>query len=51
MYVLAIGIYLMQSKQGGLISIVANAMMYEAFRENEDDRKAVSRALAFQVAW
>lgn len=41
----------MQSKQGGLISIVANAMMYEAFRENEDDRKAVSRALAFQVAW
>ncbi|OAY54936.1 beta-glucosidase 18 isoform X1 [Manihot esculenta] len=40
-----------QSKQGGLISIVANAMMYEAFRENEDDRKAVSRALAFQVAW
>nr|XP_048321902.1 beta-glucosidase 18-like isoform X1 [Ziziphus jujuba var. spinosa] len=41
-----------KEKQGGLIGIVVNAFMYEPFRDDEDvDREAVNRALAFSVAW
>lgn len=40
-----------QVKQGGFIGIVAFAFMYEPLRDEEMDRQAVSRALAFSVAW
>ncbi|GAB4846366.1 hypothetical protein Ancab_025372 [Ancistrocladus abbreviatus] len=40
-----------KAKQGGSIGIVANAFMYEPFRDNENDRQAVRRKLAFDVAW
>lgn len=43
--------YMLQSKQGGLIGIVAYANMFEPFRDNEFDRDAVRRALAFDSAW
>ncbi|XP_008226673.2 PREDICTED: beta-glucosidase 18-like isoform X2 [Prunus mume] len=38
-------------KQHGFIGIVANAHMYEPLRDDERDRHAVDRALAFNVAW
>ncbi|KAL7216841.1 hypothetical protein ACSBR1_028711 [Camellia fascicularis] len=40
-----------QAKQQGVIGIVVSAMMYEPLNENEFDRDAVNRALAFNVAW
>ncbi|KAK7401838.1 hypothetical protein VNO78_13642 [Psophocarpus tetragonolobus] len=40
-----------QAKHGGTIGIIANAFMYEPLRDEECDRQAVSRALAFVVAW
>lgn len=40
-----------QVKQGGFIGIAINAFMYEPFRDVEDDRRAVDRALAFNIAW
>lgn len=41
---------LTQPKQHGFIGIVANAHMYEPLRDDERDRHAVDRALAFNVA-
>ncbi|BFG29286.1 hypothetical protein CerSpe_155600 [Prunus speciosa] len=38
-------------KQNGFIGIVAHAFMYEPLRDEERDRDAVDRALAFNVAW
>ncbi|KAH0993992.1 hypothetical protein GBA52_005475 [Prunus armeniaca] len=38
-------------KQNGFIGIVAPAFMYEPLRDEERDRDAVDRALAFNVAW
>ncbi|KAG4978216.1 hypothetical protein JHK86_037690 [Glycine max] len=40
-----------QAKQGGTIGIVSHSLMYEPLREEECDRQAASRALAFQIAW
>ncbi|XP_060190160.1 beta-glucosidase 18-like isoform X2 [Lycium barbarum] len=40
-----------QAKQGGMIGIVASAYMYKPMTDNEADRKAANRALAFHVAW
>ncbi|XP_029124895.1 beta-glucosidase 18, partial [Cajanus cajan] len=40
-----------QAKQGGIIGIVAHTFMYEPLRDEERDREAVKRALAFVVAW
>lgn len=41
-----------QSKQGGYIGIVGSAFMYEPLTDNDDlDREAASRALAFDLAW
>ncbi|XP_048320740.2 beta-glucosidase 18-like [Ziziphus jujuba] len=41
-----------QAKQGGVVGIVVHAFMYEPFRDDEEvDREAVKRALAFNVAW
>ncbi|KAL5737966.1 hypothetical protein ACOSP7_030727 [Xanthoceras sorbifolium] len=40
-----------QEKQGGCIGIVAHAFMYEPLRDEESDREAVRRTLAFKVAW
>ena len=42
---------LIQAKQGGTIGIVSHSLMYEPLREEECDRQAASRALAFQIAW
>ncbi|GMN44812.1 hypothetical protein TIFTF001_013997 [Ficus carica] len=39
-----------QPKQGGFIGIVLNAFMYEPLRDEEVDRQAVDRALAFNIA-
>ncbi|XP_061350447.1 beta-glucosidase 18-like [Gastrolobium bilobum] len=40
-----------QAKQGGTIGIVAHTFMYEPLRDEECDRQAVDRALAFVIAW
>ncbi|KAI5605495.1 hypothetical protein BDE02_01G356100 [Populus trichocarpa] len=40
-----------QLKQGGSIGIVGSTEYYEPLRDNELDRQAVSRALAFTNAW
>jgi len=40
-----------QAKQGGTIGIVAHTFMYEPFRNEECDRQAVKRALAFVISW
>ncbi|KAG2371929.1 Beta-glucosidase 18 [Vigna angularis] len=40
-----------QAKQGGTIGIVAHTFMYEPFRNEECDRQAVKRVLAFVVDW
>ncbi|PON45672.1 Glycoside hydrolase [Trema orientale] len=40
-----------QVRQGGFIGIVVLAFMYEPLRDEWMDRDAVSRALAFTVAW
>ncbi|XP_059283976.1 beta-glucosidase 18-like isoform X2 [Lycium ferocissimum] len=40
-----------QAKPGGMIGIVASAYMYKPMTDNEADRKAANRALAFHVAW
>ncbi|RDX66008.1 Beta-glucosidase 18, partial [Mucuna pruriens] len=42
---------LTQAKQGGTIGIVAFTFMYEALRDEECDKQAVNRALAFATAW
>lgn len=42
---------MLQPKQNGFIGIVAHAFMYEPLRDEERDRDAVDRALAFNVAW
>ncbi|XP_024032390.1 putative beta-glucosidase 17, partial [Morus notabilis] len=39
-----------QLKQGGFIGIVINAFMFEPLRDEEVDRQAVKRALAFNLA-
>ncbi|KAF4367146.1 hypothetical protein F8388_006454 [Cannabis sativa] len=38
-------------KQGGFIGISVSSFMYEPLRDEEDDRLAASRALAFNIAW
>ncbi|XP_048442890.1 beta-glucosidase 18-like isoform X1 [Pyrus x bretschneideri] len=38
-------------KQQGFIGIVSSAFMYEPLRDEERDRLAADRALAFNVAW
>ncbi|CAH2040951.1 unnamed protein product [Thlaspi arvense] len=38
-------------KQRGVIGLVVCAFMYEPFTDDEPGRKAVDRALAFNVAW
>ncbi|ESR65177.1 hypothetical protein CICLE_v10007996mg [Citrus x clementina] len=40
-----------QEKQGGSMGIVLHSMMYEPLRDEDSDRQAVSRALAFNVGW
>ncbi|XP_028188474.1 beta-glucosidase 18-like isoform X3 [Glycine soja] len=40
-----------QAKQGGTIGIVAFSFMYDPLRDEECDRQAVSRGLAFDIAW
>ncbi|KAL5132446.1 Beta-glucosidase 18 [Glycine soja] len=40
-----------QAKQGGTIGIVAHSVMYEPLRDEECDRQAVNRALAFLIPW
>ncbi|XP_027063783.1 beta-glucosidase 18 [Coffea arabica] len=40
-----------QPKQGGVIGIVVNAFMYEPLTDDERDKEAANRALAFNVAW
>ncbi|KAK7244326.1 hypothetical protein RIF29_39146 [Crotalaria pallida] len=40
-----------QAKQGGTIGIVAIANMHEPLRDEECDRQAVNRALAFMIGW
>ncbi|XP_027340252.1 beta-glucosidase 18-like isoform X3 [Abrus precatorius] len=40
-----------QATQGGTIGIIAHTFMYEPFRDEEFDRQAVKRALAFVIAW
>ncbi|KAL2331449.1 hypothetical protein Fmac_019030 [Flemingia macrophylla] len=40
-----------QAKQGGSIGIVAQSLMYEPLRDEECDRQAVPRGLAFVLAW
>ncbi|KAI9093336.1 hypothetical protein K1719_027350 [Acacia pycnantha] len=40
-----------QAKQGGAIGIIANTYMFEPLRDEECDRLAVDRALAFKIAW
>ncbi|XAR56568.1 Beta-glucosidase [Bertholletia excelsa] len=40
-----------QPKQRGVIGLVVCAFMYEPFTDDEPGRKAVDRALAFNVAW
>ncbi|GAU44382.1 hypothetical protein TSUD_100320 [Trifolium subterraneum] len=42
---------LMQAKQGGTIGIVAHTLMYEPLRDEECDRQAAKRALAFIIGW
>jgi len=42
---------LIQKKQGGNIGIVVITEMYEPLRDEECDRQAVRRALAFSIAW
>ncbi|KAL5151602.1 Beta-glucosidase 18 [Glycine soja] len=42
---------LIQAKQGGTIGIVAFSFMYDPLRDEECDRQAVSRGLAFDIAW
>ncbi|KAJ1439553.1 glycoside hydrolase family 1 protein [Sesbania bispinosa] len=42
---------LIQAKQGGTIGIVALTFMYEPLRDEECDRQAVNRALAFVIGW
>jgi beta-glucosidase len=42
---------LLQLKQGGSIGIVGFTEYFEPLRDNELDRQAVSRALAFTNAW
>ncbi|GMP65723.1 hypothetical protein CsSME_00026402 [Camellia sinensis var. sinensis] len=44
-------VMLLQPKQGGFIGIVACAFMYEPMTDDELDREAASRALAFDLAW
>lgn len=41
----------MQEKQGGSMGIVLHSMMYKPLRDEDSDRQAVSRALAFNVGW
>jgi len=38
-------------KHGGFIGIVVNALMYEPLTDEELDRQAVNRALAFDLYW
>ncbi|KAL3503252.1 hypothetical protein ACH5RR_037701 [Cinchona calisaya] len=40
-----------QPKQGGLIGIVGSTFMYEPLTDDEHDKEAANRALAFNVAW
>ncbi|KAK1549928.1 hypothetical protein Q3G72_010534 [Acer saccharum] len=40
-----------QEKQGGCIGIVTSSFMYEPMRDQESDREAVRRILAFKVGW
>ncbi|KAK4839098.1 hypothetical protein QYF36_019107 [Acer negundo] len=40
-----------QEKQGGCIGIVMSSFMYEPMRDEESDREAVRRILAFKVGW
>ncbi|KAF5728021.1 hypothetical protein HS088_TW21G00163 [Tripterygium wilfordii] len=42
---------LFQPTQGGSIGIVTYSSIYEPLRDDEADRQAVSRALAFNIAW
>lgn len=40
-----------QSEQGGIIGIVIHAFMFEPLTNDEHDKEAAKRALAFNVAW
>ncbi|KAJ0044554.1 hypothetical protein Pint_04472 [Pistacia integerrima] len=40
-----------QQTQGGSIGIIASSHMFEPLRDEESDRKAVSRVLAFVLGW
>ncbi|GAV82981.1 Glyco_hydro_1 domain-containing protein [Cephalotus follicularis] len=40
-----------QQKQGGFVGIISSTDMYEPLRDEEADRQAVIRALAYNVGW
>ncbi|KAK2423531.1 beta-glucosidase [Trifolium repens] len=40
-----------QAKQGGTIGIIAHTFMYEPLRDEECDKQAAKRALAFVIGW
>lgn len=40
-----------QSEQGGIIGILAHAYMFEPLTNNEHDKEAASRAVAYNVGW
>ncbi|KAF7822748.1 beta-glucosidase 18-like protein [Senna tora] len=42
---------LIQAKQGGTIGIIVSILMYEPLEDEEWDRRAASRALAFHSGW
>ena len=42
---------LMQHKQGGMMGVAVSAMMYEPLSDDELDKEAANRALAFSLAW
>ncbi|XP_071905309.1 beta-glucosidase 18-like [Coffea arabica] len=40
-----------QHKQGGMMGVAVSAMMYEPLSDDELDKEAANRALAFSLAW
>lgn len=44
-------VMLKQSKIDGLLGITVSAFMYVPFTDDENDKEAADRALAFNIAW
>lgn len=45
------GVMLTQLKVDGLLGITVSAFMYTPMTDDENDKEAANRALAFNVAW